>query len=418
MQRQRLVVFVTSLVALLLSFPLSPSVDAVSARSDYSLNSNNWFGSLTPFVYGEAPGGGKYWFYFVALFQVTIFSVGLMLANGNRRISYKSSLFIAFFGATYSSWVIRDSLLFSLMIFALGLLTANTNPSNTREQFFAFIGIFLLLASLSIRPFLGIAFIFVFFVIFKNFARNRVLAVALALIFSVVPLALDTGFSRVLGQSNYYPAQQIIFFDIAQMACWSSNDEVQVEARNALKPLANTDSLDALCENLKPYNWQSLVYGFDSNSTIPLWRLTNDDSLKYKNLTAAYIHLAIQRPDELLKIKFRNFNELLFVNGQFDGLENSSSINSYFFKILDKLHLFSWIVMIPFIGFLIFKKAIFKRAGAAPSDALVFSVLTSGLLMIPLISIFYVGAIGRYTFLPVFIVFLSATILNDSERAS
>jgi hypothetical protein len=135
-------------------------------------------------------------------------------------------------------------------------------------------------------------------------------------------------------------------------------------------------------------------------------------------LTAEYIHLAIQRPDELLKIKFRNFNELLFVNGQFDGLENSSSINSYFFKILDKLHLFSWIVMIPFIGFLMFKKSIFERASEAQSDALVFSALTSGLLMIPLISIFYVGAIGRYTFLPVFIIFLSVTILNDSERAS
>lgn len=415
MQKQRLVISMSSLVALLVSFPLTPSVDAVSARSDYSLNPNNWFGSLTPFVYGQTPGGGNYWFYCVALFQVASFTAGLILLVKNRRISNKSSFFFAFFGATYSAWVIRDSLLFSLMILALGLLVANLNSNNAREKFFVFFGLCLLLISLTIRPFLGIAFILVFFLIFKNLARIRIIAVFLAIIFSVVPLALDTGFSRILGQSNSYPAQQIVIFDIAQMACWSSNEEVRSKALNALLPLADAEHFDSLCENLKPYNWQFLVYGFESNSANPLKRLTKEDSLKYKDLNSSYVHLSLQRPDEFIKIKFRNFSELMFVNGQFDGLENSGSLNSSLLKVLDKLHLFSWIVMIPFIGFLIIHKAIFRRKNKASSDAFVFSILASGILMIPLISIFYVGAIGRYTFLPVFILLLSIALFKERK---
>lgn len=418
MQKQRLVISISSLFALLVSFPLTPSVDAVSARSDYLLNPNNWFGSLTPFVYGQAPGGGDYWFYCVALFQVALFTVGFILLIKNRRISHKSSFFFAFFGATYSSWVIRDSLLFSLMILALGLLAVNLKSSNARKNLFVFFGLCLLLISLTIRPFLGIAFILVYFLIFKNLTRIRIIAVSLAIIFSVVPLALDTGLSRVLRQSDSYPAQQVIIFDIAQMACWSSNEEVRAKALNALLPLANTGNFDSLCENLKPYNWQFLVYGFESNSANPLKRLTKEDSLQYKDLTTSYLHLSLQRPDELLKIKFRNFSELIFANGQFDGLENSGSLNSNLLKVLDKLHLFSWIITIPFIGFLMFKRAILRRNSYATFDDLVFSVLTSGILMIPLISIFYVGAIGRYTFIPVFILLLSIALLKDLKRTS
>jgi hypothetical protein len=416
MRKQNTKIWITSLTAFFLSLPLIPSTDAVAARSDFSKDPNNWFGSLTPFVYGVAPWNDATWFYVVSVIQVVLFSLGLSQLFKRREAPNFGLLPLTFFGASFASWVIRDSLLFSLLVFSLGLIVRNLEASRRREILFLTIGFVTLLISLSIRPYLSICFLF-FFLFASRALRVKTKTTAIFLLVLVsAPFLIDSALSKGLDQSDVYPLQQVVIFDLAQMACWSSNTELRLQATEVLNPISRSSSVNELCQNLKPYNWQFAVSGEDTDKSGPLKRLTRDDAVPFYELVRGYLRLAIQRPDEILKIKLRNMNELLFVNGQFDGLENSKSLNSGLFKILDKLHLFSWILVIPACIVYSLKFKIFgKLSRLNLKYNFAFVAVGSGLLMLPMISIFYVGAIGRYTFIPTFLMALGLTISEKSK---
>ena len=416
MRKQNNVIWITSLAAFLLSLPLIPSADAVSARSDFSTDPNNWFGSLTPFVYGITPWNEATWFYVVSIIQVVLFSFGLSQLFKKYKISIFGLLPLTFFGANFASWVIRDSLLFSLLIFSIGLIVANIETALLREKILIVFGFVTLLISLSIRPYLSISFIFLLIYVVRKLAVKIQIISILFLALVTGPFLIDSTFSKGLSQSDTYPLQQVVIFDLAQMACWSSNDEIRLQASEALSPIGRSSSIGELCRNLKPYNWQFAVSGENTDETGPLKRLGRNDALLFRELVRDYLHLTIQRPDEILKIKLRNLNELLFVNGQFDGLEKSKSLNSNLFKILDKLHVFSWIVLIPiFLLCLIRFRPFGKISELRVGDNLVYAIFAVGLSMVPLISFFYVGAIGRYTFIPAFLIAMGLTVSRGSK---
>ena len=418
MRRQNTVIWITSLMAFLLSLPLTPSTDAVSARSDFSKDPNNWFGSLTPFVYGITPWNDATWFYVISFIQVVLFSLGLSQLLKGHKTSNFGLLPLTFFGASFASWVIRDSLLFSFLIFSLGLIIGNLEASRRREIFLVAIGFMTLMISLSIRPFLSISFIFFFLFISRALRVKIKITAILFLLLVSGPFFIDSAFSKGLGQTDVYPFQQVVIFDLAQMACWSSNTEVRLQATEALNPISRSSSINDLCQNLKPYNWQFAVSGENTDESGPLKRLVRGDAMPFQELVRDHLRLTIQRPDEILKIKLRNINELLFVNGQFDGLENSKSLNSGLFNILDKLHLFSWILVIPVFFVYSLKFKIFgKVSWSNLKNNSAFIVLGSGLLMLPMISIFYVGAIGRYTFIPTFLMALGLAMSKKSKIA-
>ena len=416
MRKQNNVIWITSLAAFLLSLPLIPSTDAVSARSDFSKDPNNWFGSLTPFVYGITPWNDATWFYVVSIIQVVLFSFGLSLLFKR----YKTSIFglfpLTFFGASFASWVIRDSLLFSLLIFSIGLIVANLKAPLFREKILIAFGLVTLLISLSIRPYLSISFAFLLFYVARKLAVKIQIILILLLALVTGPFLIDSTFSKGLSQYDTYPLQQVIIFDLAQMACWSSNDEIRLQASEALNPIGRSSSIGELCGNLKPYNWQFAVSGENTDEAGALKRLERNDVLLFRELVRDYLHLTIQRPDEILKIKLRNLNELLFVNGQFDGLEKSKSLNAGLFKILDKIHVFSWIVLIPiFLLWSIRFRPFGNISELRTGGSLVYAIFVAGLTMVPLISFFYVGAIGRYTFISTFLMALSLTVSRGSK---
>lgn len=419
MRKQNTVIWITSLIAFSLSLPLTPSTDAVSARSDFSRNPNNWFGSLTPFVYGITPWNDETWFYIVSIIQVVLFSFGLSQLLKRHEASNLRLLPLTFFGASFASWVIRDSLLFSLLIFSLGLIVGHIEISRRSHIFLIAIGFMTLLISLSIRPYLSVTFIF-FLLFVSRKLRTKIQITALLLLVLVFgPFVIDSAFSKGLGQSDVYPPQQVVIFDLAQMACWSSNTEIRLQATEALKPISRSSSINDVCQNLKPYNWQFVVSGENSNEPGPLKRIVRGDAVTFRELVRNYLLLTIQRPDEILKIKLRNMNELFFVNGQFDGLEISKSFNSIFFKILDKLHLFSWIFLFPiFIFYSVRFKAFGKVSWSNLKNNSAFVALGSGVLMLPMISFFYVGAIGRYTFLPTYLIALGLAMSKESNTAN
>jgi len=418
MRKQNTIIWITSITAFFLSLPLIPSTDAVAARSDFSKDPNNWFGSLTPFVYGITPWNDATWFYVVSVIQVVLFSFGLSQLLKRREASSFGLFPLTFFGASFASWVIRDSLMFSLLIFSLGLIVQNFEVPGRRRIIFITVGFITLLISVSIRPYLSICFIF-FFLFASKALRVKIKTTTIFLLVLIpAPFVIDSVFSKGLGQSDVYPLQQVVIFDLAQMACWSSNTEVRLQATEALNPISRSSAINDLCQNLKPYNWQFVVSGENTDRSGPLKRLSRGDSVSFQELVRDYLRLTIQRPDEILKIKLRNMNELLFVNGQFDGLENSRSFNSGLFKILDKLHLFSWILVIPVFLVYSLKIKIFGNVSWSKlKNNLAFVVLSLGFLMLPMISIFYVGAIGRYTFIPTFLMALGLTMSKKSKTA-
>ena len=418
MRKQNTKIGITSLIAFFLSLPLIPSTDAVAARSDFSKDPNNWFGALTPFVYGITPWNDETWFYLVSVIQVILFSIGLSLLLKRHEASNSKLIPLTFFGASFASWVIRDSLMFSLLIFSLGLILGHLEMSRRSHIFPIAIGLITLLISLSIRPYLGVTLIFFILFVSRNLRAKIQITALLLLALVSGPFVIDSAISKGLGQSDVYPPQQVVIFDLAQMACWSSNSEVRLQATEALKPISRSPSINDLCRNLKPYNWQFVVSGESSNEPGPLNRLVRGDGVTFRELVRDYLIITIQRPDEILKIKLRNMNELLFVNGQFDGLENSKSFNSILFKILDKLHLFSWIFLIPiFIFYSLRFKAFGNVSWSNLKNNYAFVALGSGVLMIPMISVFYVGAIGRYTVIPTFLMALGITMSKRSKGA-
>jgi hypothetical protein len=411
-------VWLTSATGFLLSFPLIPSVDAASARSDFSLNPNNWFGSLTPLIYGIAPGSQNSWVYFIGAFQVIIFTAGFILmfrASRITKVAYHLTLFI---GSVFSSWVIRDSLMFSLIVFSIGIMIANSTIKSHREKLLLGLSLVLLVIALSIRPFFSIAFIFIILTLFHKIKFRKMLSFFLIVVFAFAPYSLDFGLSRMLNQGETFPSQQVIIFDLSQMACWSSNENLRVRASNALEPIVNSNSVHGLCENLRPFNWQFLVSGDQTDESGALRRLSEGDLVIYRKLVAEYALISVSRPDEFMKIKLRNLNELLFVNGQLDGIEKSKSLISFPIRILDKLHLFSWVILLPLIIFLMRSKSALDLRSKAPLDGFGLALVRSGFLTIPLIAVFYVGAIGRYTLISSFLLVFGLIKIYSSKTTS
>ena len=418
MRKKYLLVLPLSIVAFLLCLPLQPSTDAMSARSDFESNRNNWFGSISQFVYGVMPGGDKYWFYTLSLAQLIMFTFGFILISKNFKLPKVILLTTFFVGAFFSIWIIRDALAFSALMLALGLVLDNLDKSTLMGKTILVAGIILLLVALSIRPYLSLAFILLFYVFWRNFNFNRVAAVVLSSTFVFTPLLIDLGFSRFLNQAEVFPAQQLVFFDLAQMACWSSNDQLRIEAESSLFPVKNSDHGGSLCSNLKPYNWQFTVSAETSDSQGPLRKLGVGDEAIFQGVLRDYLGLALNRPDEIIKIKLRNLNELLFVNGQYDGLENSASPISIILKPIDKLHLFSWIFWIPLITFQYLRKFSKKENKSLKKYQLSDIFFTSGFSIVFISAFFYVGAIGRYTFLATYLFLLGFLSAKFSEKAS
>lgn len=402
--RNFIIIAITSGFAFLLRMPVSPSQDALSIRFEFQNSPNNWFGGLTPLIYGIMPGGENWWYFNASLFQTLLFVIGFLLLIQNYKISRIYLVFLVFFGASFSSWVIRDSLCFALVFFSLGCCfgVSEKNRDFKINKVIIVFGLVVLVLGLSIRPFLSIAFMFCVVPLIRTFVRNKIVIGLLLSIFVVSPLISDTLLSSGLKQKQTYPVQQVIIFDLAQIGCWSSNENLRKEVFDFFSAEYGETSQLQVCGNLRPYNWQFIVRPELPTNNLSLRVLNRQDSYLMGSLIKKYLQIALERPDEIAKIKLRNFAELFFANGQFEGLSKYGSVGSGLFKIVDKLHLFSWF----FFSLLLLCLKIFKSFSFLDyrNLDLAAALYFSGLTTIPLVSVFYVGAIGRYTFLSTFLI--------------
>ena len=396
-QKTKLTYPLIGLVIFILNLPIKPSVDAVSSRYDFKNNPNDWFGGLTPIVYGSIPGGDQWWFYLLSFMQLFLFTVGFSLLF--HKITSVLSITLYLMGGLFAIWIVRDSLLVTLSILGIGIIYRSwIQFAGMTKVSFIFIGFILLTLGLSIRPFLGIALLPLILALAKKRYLSNFLATAAAIFLVLAPFVENSLLANSQNQKNTMPEQQMILLDLAQLACWSSNDEVNQRAENILASYVRDFSSNELCLYLRPYNWQYLVNPMDSSSRAPLSKFNAQDERGFSELTRDYIKLAIARPDELIQIKMRNFVELFFVNGQFNGLSDHPTFISKLLHLGDRLHLNSW----AFIAFVYlvnirvegFRRIRFQKTTHSEISA---ALILSSLISVLLISVFYVAAIGRYT---------------------
>ena len=127
-------------------------------------------GFLVPLLYGYWPDLIIGWLYSLAIFQLTIFSIGMKLIFNKLENPAIRKIFILIyvFGTIFLLQVVRDATAFALFILAFGITLRAVNKKNIEKSTFSILGICLIVIGCFFKPAIAPIVALTYFVFFKK----------------------------------------------------------------------------------------------------------------------------------------------------------------------------------------------------------------------------------------------------------
>jgi hypothetical protein len=259
-----------ALVILILTVALNAAItwgnnggeDITSSRVNFLSNDrNNFLGAFAGLFYGSIPEILITWWQTLLLFQGLLVVIGLLLffeneiVNGSkRRITLICGLayVVIFLGMAPT----RDGAMISFAMFGLGLV----QKSNAKPALFT-IGILAICTSLTFRPWLSFAFApIVFQLLAKKIQVNKVILIITCIPVLFLPIFVENGVKKVWEFNSAYPEQTVMIHDVTSNYCLSTSQPTRNLAFSQLERLSkNEESLPQVCEFYKPSTWQAVT---------------------------------------------------------------------------------------------------------------------------------------------------------------
>ncbi|CAN2170171.1 hypothetical protein MCEGKSH29_00036 [Candidatus Nanopelagicaceae bacterium] len=380
---------------------------------------NNLLGAWSSWFYSIFPNSFVSWHVSLILFQIALSTLGVFLTisslNAEENTQNKISFYVfAYFIIDFASQQSRDGTMMALTIFAIGLWrfaskTKNLKVGSTLKKFAIAITIF----AFAFRPWLAFSLIS-FFLLLRKDKRNRTKKIILIILILIAPIAIENIAFKVLDLDNWYPQQTVMIHDLVATYCWNTSLSTRETAWEGLDSLATSNlSKREVCQAFKPNTWQAVVadgVSTDSGSP-PLRTIEGNNDLEYEEIKSHWIRAIVSDPFSYIQNHLM-FSTQVLIAGDMRGISLFSTKEKDVYSIARSvwklpsdmaktLHLTSPVIALMFYVFS--RKKILKKTKSIQEFDLSAAILT---VWIGITSIGYVSDNGRYTLVPVLILYL------------
>lgn len=408
------------LFGVLIIFGLHPGMGGEGAQrniSSYKEKVDN-SGFLVPLIYGYWPDFIIGWLYSFAIFQITIFSIGMKLIFNKLEnpIMCKIFIFIYVIGVIFLLQVVRDAAVFSLCILAFGITLRASSSKDIAKLIFSVLGICLIIIGCLFKPIIAPIIALIYFLFFEKqykVFKSKLVRILVTLAIAFCPFLIDKVMTAELKLNKGYAEQQLFIYDITKMYCWGHDSKSVEFAKSSIKPFLRlgTDH-ESLCASLEPMGWDDLGRSLPEVSGSPaVVRHTGDDPTIVNKLISDWIKLIRLSPFEWLQIKVIDASQVLVIANAFyiDPVVKNGKSNLIFktgdsalkliyipINILDSLRIFS-------LGFALFIGLFFMfingRANAFDKklEIIIYKFLIINLLAWFMLTMLFIANPGRYT---------------------
>jgi len=330
-------------------------------------------------------------------------------------------MIISYLVLTFSVLGSRDGIALSLTLLGIALIIrTKQNSYLIRYIKLVFATIALLLASqFKIASVVIISFL-VFITIVKPWLKRSQFLLLGLFSFVVLPWStfqLDNYLTETIQIQKAYPEQQVLLYDLAGVACWSTSERAVDFANKALSEFLESNISDKeLCHFLVPYGWDSLKnFKVDDDNSKQL--VPTSDKSKFLNFQKNWTDLLIKFPKDWLEFKTNIMGQVFFMSNFYDRSGNLINIdnneqpvayNAFLVpaRILDKLFLLTYFFAFSFI---IVSKIFYKSITI--NGSAIF-ILATG-VAVNILS--YVADNGRYC-LPYIVLFWILVLRNNCHQ--
>lgn len=421
-------IYVLGLLTFLLQIHTFFGEDIVNARNNYLTGGKtDFWGGMSTLVYAHIPSIGVRWQIWLALFQISITTMGLTklisLRNSSKSVLVIKVL-VVYSSLMFSSQMTRDGLMFSLLVLGTALLKEAFQEIQSPYKFI--LPVFLILSGISFRPWLSISMVPVVMLVAKlsKIIISRIAGLVGILAISVVPLVAEVAITKSLNLVKSYPEQQVMIMDVAASYCYTNNTSTGARAKEALQ-LFSSDSAypKTACQLYRPDTWLSLTKAGNTSSEgirSSFWLIEVGDFERYEKAKSLWLKMILSDPVTYLQ------NKMIFAGKLLIGSDsrNLTFLNEQNTKLkLLALYKLPYDLAITFHLYSLLAAGIFLLIGPvsrfrkSKSRNLVVSretllLLSSLVIWLGLSSIAYIGSNGRYTYT----ITLLALLLAFSNR--
>ena len=413
--------------------------DITSSRVNFLSNDrNNFLGSFAGLFYGSIPEILITWWQTLLLFQGLLVAIGLLLffeneiENGSkRRITLICGLayVVVFLGMAPT----RDGAMISFAMFGLGLV----QKSKAKPALFG-IGILAICTSLSFRPWLSLAFApIVFQMLAKKIHAKRVILVIACLPVLLLPIFIENGVKNVWEFGSAYPEQTVMIHDVTSNYCLSTSQPTRNLAFSQLELLSkNEESLLQVCEFYKPSTWQAVTVPNLTDPRIshldpPISIIQPENQQEFEMLQTNWAKMILDDPGTyiqnhlyfLTQILISGESSKIFFSVRLSEIKLSQKATDLLWLLISifqlpvqtliRLHMLSPLITIAALT------AIHRRYKNSMYLSRLSNYVFTLFAWVLVTTIGYVSDNGRYTYLPVILLwagFLKYSDTHETER--
>ncbi len=380
---------------------------------------NNLLGAWSSWFYSIFPSSFVAWHVSLILLQIALSTVGVFLTiislNVEENTRNKISFYVvAYFIIDFASQQSRDGTMMALTIFSIGLWSFASETKNLKVgSTLKISAIAITILAFAFRPWLAFSLIPIFFLLRKG-KRNRIKKIILIVVILVTPIAIENFALKALDLDNWYPQQTVMIHDLVATYCWNTSLSTRETAWEGLDSLATSNlSKREVCQAFKPNTWQAVVadgVSTDSGSP-PLRTIEGNNDLEYEEIKSHWIRAIVSDPFSYIQNHLM-FSTQVLIAGDMRGISLFSTKEKDVYSIARSvwklpsdmaktLHLTSPVIALMFYVFS--RKKILRKTKSIQEFDLSAAILT---VWIGITSIGYVSDNGRYTLVPVLILYL------------
>ena len=394
-------------------------------------------GFLVPLIYGYWPDFIFGWLYSLALFQISIFSIGMKLIFDkleNQRIR-RFIIPVYVFGVIFALQVVRDATAFSFFILAFGITVRASSSKNITRLILSITGICLIIVGCLFKPIFAPIVGLIYFVFFEKLYKvfnSKLVRTLVALTISFSPYLIDKEITQELKLNKGYAEQQLFIYDVTKMYCWGHNAESIEFAKNSIKPFLRVGAdHESLCASLEPMGWDDLRRSLPEVSKSPsiVWH-TGEDPTIVNKLISDWIKLIRLSPFEWLQIKIIDASQVLVMANAFyiapvvqnDTSNPTLTIGNSALKlifipinILDKLRVFSLGFSLLIGLFLLYLNGRVIKFDKK-IDIIIYKFIMINLLTWSMLTMLFIANPGRYSLPFVLLSYLYLIVSLDGHK--
>ena len=420
----KLGLFVALISNLVVGWGVNSGEDITNSRANFlSTGRNNFLGSFAGFAYGKVPNNPLNWWQVLLLTQGLLAALGLYLLFRNKLNSCSKRSLITlqaycFISIHLGMALTRDGAMISLALFGFSLL--NFNPKRLQIRL---LGLLTLIIAFGFRPWLGVCLAPLLYLLFQSsLVKSKLLASVLALFISLAPAGLEALTASASNIEDAFPQQTFMLHDLASSYCLSTNQSTRDAAFSELARNTNSGiSILQICEFYKPSTWQSIILPNKGDARIskleaPIRIIQPGDLNNFNQLQNSWMRIIKKDPSSYLQNHLYFLSQVLIsgesraltlpqVISQFTSLIEAQEVFKLLCafiqtpaELLVRLHIISPAITIVGLVILFLRKRelVNNRYVAASAQTLALWVIitTAG----------FVSDNGRYTYLPVLIV--------------